>query len=223
MASESEHPKSPIDLDSLVRPGRMQDLRATAIEQYAKMESALAQLLAHLAGTSEQVASIIYFTIISTRARNTIIAKLLNVRHGTKFDVHWHGCPGKPGQPKTSGLLALIRQTDEQRNNIVHWRTTQRISGGMTLDDELVMPDFWYRAPDSRPDNITVLTLEKFILKTEFVLRSINMFTWAMSRPQRVTPDALKTWHEIFQQPALYPPLDSHPLSPNYKAPENPP
>jgi hypothetical protein len=37
----------------------------------------------------------------------------------------------------------------------------------------------------------------------------------------RVSPK--QPWLDIFQQPIVYPPPDTHPLSPNYKAPETPP
>ena len=215
--------KPPINLDDLVRTGKMQTLRATAIEQYSKMEASLAQLLAHLADTADKVASIIYFQMINTRSRTKALEQLLQMKHGIQYDVHWHGQPGSPGKPKQTGLFALIRQTDEQRNNIVHWRTMGIISNGVAQDDQLVMPDFWYRAPDKPPEPITTKMLEDFILKTEFIHRSINMFTWFHDGRRGVTPEARQTWSEIFQQPALYPPLDTHPLSPNYKEPGSQP
>jgi hypothetical protein len=214
--------KPAISLDDLVRAGKMQTLRATAIEQYSKMEASLAQLLAHLADTPDMAASIIYFQMVNTRARTKALEQLLQMKHGTQYDVHWHGRPGSPGKPKQPGLFALIRQTDEQRNNIVHWRTMEYISSGVKQDDRLVMPDFWYRAPGKPPEPITTTVLEEFILKTEFILRSINMFTWFHDGRRGVTPEVRQTWLEIFQQPGLYPPLDTHPLSPNYVAPETP-
>jgi hypothetical protein len=216
----SSPPKPPINLDDLVRYGKMQILRATAIEQYSKLEASLAGLLAHLAGTSDKAASIIYFQMMNARARTKALKQLLQMKHGGKYDVHWHGEPGSQGKPAKPGLFALIRQTDEQRNLIVHWRTSGVIREGIAQDDELIMPDFWYRS-ENPPKPITTADLEEFILKTEFIHRSINMFTWFHQRP--VTPEALQTWPEIFQQRAIYPPLNSHPLSPNYVAPQTPP
>jgi hypothetical protein len=159
---------------------------------------------------------------MNARARTKALKQLLQMRHGNKYDVHWNGQPASPGKPKQPGLFALIRQTDEQRNNIVHWRTIAIVSDGKHQDDQLALPDFWYRSPEKPPKEITTADLEEFILKTEFIHRSINMFTWFHGR-RGVTPEAAQTWPEIFQQPALYPPLDSHPLSPNYVAPETPP
>src|SRR5258707_5482940 len=104
-----------------------------------------------------------------------------------------------PGRP---GLFALIRQTDEQRNRIVHWRTMATIDGGVEKDDQLVMPDFWDRSPLQPPESITCKTLEEFILKTEFVHRSINMFVWTMDARRHLPPDARQAWLAIFDQPA---------------------
>jgi hypothetical protein len=202
----------------------MQILRANAIEQYSKMEASLAQLLACLAGTTDKAASIIYFQLMNTRARTTALEQLLQMKHRTKYDIHWHGEPGSPGKPAKPGLFALIRQVDDQRNRIVHWRTIGMVNvGGPHQDDELAMPDYWYRSPENPPKQITTADLEEFILKTEFIHRSINMFVWALDPRRHIPPEALKAWHEIFQQPALYPPLDSHPLSPKYAVPQTPP
>jgi hypothetical protein len=202
----------------------MQILRANAIEQYSKMEASLAQLLAYLAGTTDKAASIIYFQLMNTRARTTALEQLLQMKHRAKYDIHWHGEPGSPGKPGKPGLFALIRQADDQRNRIVHWRTVAMTNADSAQQShELAMPDYWYRSPEKPPKQITAADLEEFILKTEFIHRSINMFVWALSRSQHLPPDALQTWHEIFRQPALYPPLDSHPLSPNYKEPGSPP
>lgn len=201
----------------------MQILRATAIEQYAKMEVSLAQLLAHLSGADDRAASIIYFQLLNTRARTTALEQLLELRHGTQYDVHWHGQSGSPGKPRTPGLFALIRQADDQRNRIVHWRTTAVISGGVEQDDQLVMPDFWYRSPAKPPAPITTTTLEEFILKTEFIHRSINMFVWTMDPRRRLPDETRKAWLEIFARPAIYPPLPTHPLSQNHVAPQGPP
>ncbi len=99
---------------------------------------------------------------------------------------------------------------------------------GITVEGEkqqewLAPPQFWLRSPRQQPQMILEADLEAFILKTEFVHRSINMFVWAMAKPHALTQDALQSWLEIFARPTPYPPLDSHPLSPNYKAPQNPP
>jgi len=95
-------------------------------------------------------------------------------------------------------------------------------SDGSQINEEyLTPPHFWYRTPDMVPLRTT--DLEEFILKAEFVHCSIEMFAWFHSPKRRLTPEAQKAWPEIFSQPALYPPLDAHPLSPNYKEPGSPP
>ncbi len=160
---------------------------------------------------------------MNTRARTVALKQLLRMKHGAKYDAHWHGKPGSPGKPKKSGLFALIRQTDDHRNKIVHWRTTAVIENGVEKDDQLVMPDFWYRSAGEAPEPVTTQALEHFILKTEFVHRSINMFVWAQDPRRPLPPGTREEWEEIFAQPAIYPPLDTHPLSPSYVAPQTNP
>jgi hypothetical protein len=170
--------------------------------------------LSDLAGTTNQAASIIYFGIVNTRSRTTILEKLLQMTHGTKYDVHWHGEPGAPGKPATSGLFALIRQLDEKRNNIVHWHTVietgSRPDGTPINEESLAPPHFWYRTPEMVP--LLTSDLEEFILKAEFVHRSINMFAWFNAQKTPLAPEARQTWPEIFARPAIYPPSNARPL-----------
>jgi hypothetical protein len=190
-----------------------------AIEEYAGVESALARLFAALLGTTDRRGSIIFFAIVNTRSRNSILEALLEDLHGRKYDTYWYGDPGSPGNPKTGGLLTLVRQLDDERNHIVHWHTVRQI--GPEISEALYPPHFWHRAPLADP--ITIETLTQFTQKANFVGRSISMFYAFTSMYDRLPAEAQKTWLEIFARPALYPPANSHPLSPNYKAPETPP
>jgi hypothetical protein len=204
---------------------KLQVARAQAIEQYAQLESSLALLFASLLGTTDQTGSIVFFAIVNTRSRNSILASLLEIVHGERYQAHWHGEKGSPGKPGLGGLLTLIRQLDDERNHIVHWHRVSHREihhGGKSKAEELLLPPhFWYRAADAKP--ISIQSLEAFIRKADFTVRSVRMFHWLVTMKHPMPENLLYTWPKIFEQPVPYPPSDSHPLSPNYKAPKNPP
>jgi hypothetical protein len=209
-----------VDEQGVPLTDKMHTSRALAIEAYAKMEFALCRLLALLLGTSEKKSSIIFYTITSSRARNTIIKAMLSETFGDKYDVYWFGHPGTPGKPKTGGLMTLIRQLDSARNDIVHWQTIVNHADSSQPRYELRPGHFWHRGLFE--NSITSEELIEFSKKADFVVCSILMFENYQSR-RDLTPEALKTWPQIFGHPALYPPSNGHPLSANYKARETPP
>jgi hypothetical protein len=211
---------TPIDFGA-PRDGGLQLARGFAIEEYSKLESALSRLLASLLDTTWTKASIVFFSLINTRSRNSIFKALITATHGDRYDMYWNGRAGAPGIPRASGLLALIRQLDDERNRIVHWQTVRNFSkddgGTQTSFEQLMKPEFWFREPAAAPTSIQVDDLRAFIGKTDFVTRSVVMFrgfTAEASFPE----SARRIWAEIFQQPVSYPPPDTHPLSPNYRA-----
>jgi hypothetical protein len=198
----------------------LQVARALAIEEYANLESALSRLLANLLGTSFAKASIVFFSLLNTRARSAMFESLIAAVHGDKYRTFWLGQRGQPGIPRTNGLLALIRQVDQERNHVVHWHTIQASDRS---SEQLMMPEFWFRDPyNAEPTSIGVPELQAFIAKTSFVARSVVMFAMFTSGDLRPA-DVAQTWSQIFQQPVSYPPSDTHPLSPNYKGPGTPP
>src|SRR5262249_29200908 len=87
-----------------------------------------------------------------------------------------------------------------------------------------------FMKPDARPISfdlsqraITVKELTDFVLKGDFVTRSLNMLFLHAQGSLRPPNPLHATWQEIFGQPAFYPPPDTNPLSRNWKAPETPP
>jgi hypothetical protein len=224
MISEPPKPsqKNAIDLSALGHDQEFQMARSLAIEAYARLESSLSRLLAALLGTNYSKASIVYFSLLNTRSRNSMFESLIAATHGDKYDVHWNGRAGQPGVPRASGLLALIRLLDDERNQIVHWHTIQDLTGTSTNGEKLAKPEFWFRDPQGTPNFMGSAELWAFARKAEFVSRSVNMFT-LLTSGQHLTEEAKQTWPQIFQQPVPYPPSDTHPLSPICKAPDSPP
>src|SRR5947208_2733345 len=85
------------------------------------MESAMVVLLGRLLDTTNDRAAIIFYRVTNTNARNSILGQLVESKHGSKYDIYWHGQPGAGGQRREPGLFALIQQLDTRRNEIVHW------------------------------------------------------------------------------------------------------
>jgi hypothetical protein len=207
-----------VDLGAIVRDGKLQLARAFAIEGYAKVERSLSLLFASLLGTSLDKAGVVFFRITNTHSRNTILETLLQKAHGDKFRVYWQGTRTE------SGLFTLIRQLDQRRNELVHWHVLNEIAiaeTSHTSREVLKPPNFWNRPTDTQ--SISVEDLAAFILKADFVHRSLNMFHMATSDMFQITEAEREPWLRIFEQPVSYPPPDTHPLSPNYREPETPP
>jgi hypothetical protein len=194
--------------------------RGAAIQAYGSVEQALNFLCAELLGTDRDAAAIMFFRINSWQ-RNQAMELLLEKNFGGRFDAYWHGLPGQPGRPKTSGLLALIRSLDEMRNQIVHWTASVNITGpdehGRLLrEDALQPPNVWAK---TELRQLKLHDIIEFTAKAYFVSGSISQFTLY----PRMSSDVRNPWHDIFQRPCTYPPAESHPLMRKPEASESPP
>lgn len=142
-------------------------------------------------------------------------------RYGTTYDAFLNGVPGTPNK---RGLMTMLNQLDQQRNEIVHWHVLRNVSD---TADELILapPAFWL---EQREERKTTADFAEFCAKASFAGRILNMFNVYNSERSIMPSEEFRarwqaTWRDIFQQPCVYPPPDSHPLSPNYKEPETPP
>jgi len=178
--------------------------RATAIAWYTHIEKSLASFFAHLMGVSEDYAGVSFFRINNARARNAMLERLLKKRHGGTYNIFWNS------------LVKQLQALDETRNQIVHWTTVTHMSDKGRDAVTLIPPNHWDRdwGNPGAPE-ITVEHLYEFILKCDFYSRMFNIFTWTLSGQREVDP----TWQQIFQQPVIYPPPNSHPL---YRKPQVP-
>jgi hypothetical protein len=184
--------------------------RAQAIQAYANLEQSLCQLFAFLLGVDMAAAGLIFFRIVNTRARNKIIEGLLEMKYEAKYDKFWNS------------VFKLLRKTDERRNEIVHWHGmfdayVQEGREGYILRSSLAPPNFWGGVSTRR---IEPNDMHEFCDQCDFLIRCAGAFEVTMKDGRFSDVPSLI---DIFQQPAPYPPPDSHPLSPTYKAPESPP
>jgi len=187
--------------------------RAEAIQAYALLEFGLNKLLAALLETDQKASGIVFYKITNARARNDIMEKLLHYRHGNTYNLFWNS------------LVKIIRCIDIKRNEVVHWHTSAR-EETVRRDDvliktrtfELVPPNSYWR---ENAGVITVRDMKEFSKKCKFISDCAIMFSRRLGGKQ--TQAWLDTWQQIFLTPAVYPPLDTHPLYPNYRGPDTPP
>lgn len=204
------------DLGSIPEDLKFRVARSYAIESYAAVEQSLGDLFSSLLGTRPELGAIAFFRITSTSQRNAIIEELITKVHGDKYRLYWKGAKNAPG------LLTLIIQLDQHRNQVVHWRVMADVDlNGRSTALKLVKGNMWAFRPGA--ETVTVNNIMDFCIKADFVSRSINVFNWHTNR-QYPIPDAERApWLRIFEQVPAFPLPDTHPLSPNYGKPESPP
>ena len=184
-------------------------VRSKAIDEYASYEKSLFYLFAHLLGVQFDYAGVPFFRLNNAPTRLIILEKLLRKRHGDKYITFWNS------------LAKILRPFDDERNRVVHWSVHVQLNvgrGSEVIGIWLAPPDFWDRMSDPTA-TLTLDGLGEFIAKCDFFSRLISVF-FVVLRGDTNIPAA---WPGIFQQPLIYPPPDTHPLSLNYKAPETPP
>lgn len=193
-------------------------VRGDAIGAYANLEAALCRLLQSLLSVDVATAGIIFYRVVNTRSRNTILNDLLGHRYGQKFDAFWNSA------------LKHIRILDGERNEIAHWHFVTEVGAddgpNVRLDDQskglsvLHRPNSWLANPQasSRKTHEDMLT---FTGKCHFMSRAIDVFATVVSVPEPFPVP--QSWHDICLQPLPYPPPDNHPLSQNYREHKTPP
>lgn len=186
--------------------------RADAIHNYAALEQSLSSLLARLLKISNDDAGVIFFNIISSRSRDSILERLIEKHIAPEFWPFFNGIAGAPGVKKTPGLFALLQQLSATRNFIVHWAVAVNV-GDSPVTESLVPPNVWGFIHDQR--TLTVEDLKEFSARANFVSRAINVATLALFDPRFPAPEA---WHQILRQPCVYPPAEGHPLTPRPRA-----
>jgi hypothetical protein len=200
------------DLAEALRHQSRQDLalaRAVALDAYAAVEASLCALFARLLGTDEGSAGIVFYRINNARSRNGMIEKLLKRRKGADHNLWWNS------------MVAIMRIADERRNEIVHWHGVAHIFQNETTSEFVVThrlepPNYLVRT-DQTP-SLGPEEMAEFVIRCDFIARSLNMFMLELRGKLAHEP-----WHDIFRQPAAYPPPDNHPLARKPPAPESPP
>jgi len=180
--------------------------RAVAIQAYAKLEQSLSMLFSLWLGTPPEIGGLVFFRITSKHAINRILDDLKTKRLQDEYNLFWNS------------FLSFIRTLDHRRNEIVHWHTVNNIDLSVAYESasklSLAPPTGWATKSSA---SLNESDLADFIAKCDFASGLVVMFFGVQSQK---SGDINEAWRDIFQQPIAYPPPDTHPLSPNYKAPE---
>jgi hypothetical protein len=194
-----------------VNQNQMLLARASAIQAYAALEFSLCILFSLLLGIDIDRAGLVFFRITNTHSRNRILDDLREKKFGESYKSFWNS------------MMSIVRTLDQRRNEIVHWHVVQTID--LTLPHaqaaklSLQPPAGW---SSGSPASIADQELVEFMERCSFASTLLSMF--GMVTMQSNFPESSRApWLQIFEQPVAYPPPDTHPLSPNYKAPEVPP
>lgn len=176
--------------------------RSKALDAYASVEQGLCSVLSRLTNTDAKYTSIIFYRT-GTHPRNVILDDLMKAEYGDQYQPFW------------DTLMKRVRSVDQTRNMIVHWHTSVNISAERATV-VLSKPSTWYSNGDI--SQITAEEIDTFMAECDFVSRLLSMFDAFLSGALRKDKAAYSVWLEIFQQPVVYPPPDTHPLFPTWNA-----
>ncbi|HEY0848753.1 MAG TPA: hypothetical protein VGD96_02495, partial [Bradyrhizobium sp.] len=118
------------------------------------------------------------------------------------FDLFWHG------DGKNPGFLKLIRQLDQTRNQIVHWKAVGLAS---VVGFGLVPPNIWRGKKDQ--GKLITQDIYEFVAKCHCLRLYAGNFNWRTIRYQDgEDSEKARKWLDIFDRPPAFPPGPDHPL-----------
>lgn len=196
----------PASLDPTIEQSRvlLQFVRGRALDAYSGFEQIYMEVLRGILGTDMGTAGIIYFKITGSNLRNRMIEDLIIKKFSDQYSVYWFGSKNKPA------LMELIRQVDDVRNHIAHWKPIFRDEIGEFV---LRPPNLW-NSPKNYPFH-SIDDLCEFKAKCDCVRHYLGNFNWRTTRYQEGADTAhARAWLDKFNKPPAYPPLDKcHPLN----------
>ena len=173
--------------------------RGQSIQSYANLEQSLCTLFSTLSGIDTETAPIIFFKIVATRVRTTILENLLKHRHNGTYNTFWNS------------FRKLLFTLDETRNAIVHWNAVIDVDHREESGEIVLMPPNMMNMSADTPAKRNSDMVE-FTEQCDFLARLCTMFSLFLSQPSSIPEDAQKTWRDIFLQSLTYPPQTHHPL-----------
>lgn len=217
MSTAAPVPSPNPDLKTLGQNHPIWAARAQAIQMYAHLEQTLCLLLAVLIRSSPEVSAIIFFKIVNTGQRLSILDKILRLRYGTIYVEFWNS------------YEKMLRPIDVARNEIVHWNAAIMQSYDSNTWDVVLTPPTELNR-ERHPDTQTLTTdaINEFGKKCEFLSTLGRGFVGVLRATPPVSEDEslglhpcrtdaewgawLLAWRDICQQPVVYPPPSSHPI-----------
>jgi hypothetical protein len=174
--------------------------RSEAIQAYSHWEQGLCSLFGHLAGTTDQIAGIIFFKMVNARSRIAALERLKKLKYGDAR------------KPFFNSLMSAAQPFDTERNKIVHWNEAIDSSGYFsstaTVRVILHSPNF----SDTSPDDpvIDIGALKTFSDKCLIYGHLLFMLRRDWHNPKTSPSRACR---DIFERPVTYPLPKDHPLA----------
>lgn len=144
-------------------------LRGLAINAYASLEQSLSRALACFGEMPPDVAGLIFFRMVNTRSRMSVLEKLMRRRYGVTYGPFWNS------------FVRHIESLDKERNKIVHWHRASIVNSGPQPTFFLVSPNIYELNVGS--EQIGVPDMVAFTIKADFFTRLLNMFILLLNRP----------------------------------------
>lgn len=202
------------DLIELVEYDPIWVHRGKAIQAYAELENSLNRLFSALSDTTWETAATIFYKIINTDARRSIIEKLLHQKCGAKFNPFWNQ------------LTRELRDIDGRRNEIAHWlaAVVHMINSQQHLLLGVILIPAASVANHRIEPRLTTSDLIRFRKKCEDLERLAGGLAARIKppHPDMPTPSDEPSL-DIYQQPLVYPLPEDHPLNGPPEAPRTHP
>lgn len=140
--------------------------RGRAIGSFAKLESALCQILLGLGNLSYQTASTIFYSNISLQPRVEIISALIEEAFGDTFNEFW------------SSVCKIIYSLNTQRNKIVHWHSYPVFDGkqGLKHTQCILIHPIIRNENNKKLSEVAVHTLKEFSKQATYVSEVLCRF-----------------------------------------------
>ncbi len=189
----------------------LQIARGVSLDTYSDFEQILMEFFAHLIGANMKLGGIVFFRLTNSGLRQKVLEDLIDAKFGSQYDQFWHGTS------KQTGLFGLIRQLEQRRNEIVHWKAV-----GLTSKMEFGLrpPNLW---SGKKGTSIFIENVYEFVAKADCLRHYVANFNWwtVRRKEDEPLPEKFVPWRDIFSQPPAFPPSQDHPLFPIWKAPQN--
>lgn len=164
--------------------------RINFINEYAKLEQELRGLLQHTLAIGYEEASVILFSISSTRVRYAIMSKILKLRHPETFAHVW------------KKVETWLIPCDTFRNQVVHWVAKPTIvvafnaeNQAFFVNEKLDLENQAALMSIRHETKISIERIEEMTDRVNCVKHIVNRFGITIHEPD-VWP-----WTDIFRQP----------------------
>lgn len=186
-------------------------IRGRAIDEFARLESFLCDLMATILGVPRETGAAIFYNMTAFRSRLSIMEDRLKA-DPSKYQLY---------MPFWRSLRNGVTRVNETRNRVVHWHSTTWISSDGEVQIRLFPGDYW--TVDQETGFITSESMVAFFNDCNYYSRNCYWFKNSLNPGKDIPDDMAAAWREKCLQPIPYPPPKDVPPSSPPETPESPP